>query len=62
VKKVNSLYTGAKVAQLERSDLKNLPDHFSDKSSFSLSIANEENEDQFFGTGCMIHFHQHMQR
>lgn len=46
-KQVNSLYTGAKAAQLERSDLKKLPDHFADKSTFSLSIANEENEDQF---------------
>ncbi|WP_296700700.1 hypothetical protein [Algoriphagus sp.] len=46
-KKVNSLYTGAKAAQLERSDVKKIPDHFKDKSSFSLSIANEENEDQF---------------
>jgi hypothetical protein len=47
VKKVNSLYTGAKASQLERSDLKKMPDHFPDKSSFSLSITNEENEDQF---------------
>ncbi|WP_425640018.1 hypothetical protein ACPUEN_09435 [Algoriphagus yeomjeoni] len=46
-KKVNSLYTGAKAAQLERSDLKKLPDYFSHQSSFSLSITNEENEDQF---------------
>ncbi|TXE10310.1 hypothetical protein [Algoriphagus aquimarinus] len=47
VKKVNSLYTGAKASQLERSDLKKLPDYFSDQSSFSLTITNEENEDQF---------------
>ncbi len=43
----NSMYTGAKAPQLERFDYKQLPDYFKDSSSFSLSIVNELNENQY---------------
>ena len=42
-----TLFTGAKAPQLERSDLKEIPDYFPDKTSLSLTLKNEEKEEQF---------------
>ena len=41
-----TLFTGAKAPQLERSDLKNIPDYFPDNNQLSLTIINEEEEEQ----------------
>ncbi|MCF8269109.1 MAG: hypothetical protein K9I25_04000 [Crocinitomicaceae bacterium] len=42
-----TLFTGAKAPQLERSDLKNIPDYFPDNNQLSLTIINEEEEEQY---------------
>ena len=42
-----TLFTGAKSSQLERSDLKEIPDYFPDQNELSLTIKNEEEEDQY---------------
>lgn len=42
-----TLFTGAKAPQLERSDRKEIPDYFPDQNQLSLTIKNEEKEDQY---------------
>lgn len=42
-----TLFTGAKSSQLERSDIKEIPDYFPDQNQLSLTIKNEEVEDQY---------------
>ena len=42
-----TLFTGAKSSQLERSDLKEIPDYFPDQNQLSLTIKNEEEELQY---------------
>lgn len=42
-----SLFSGAIASQLERSDLKQIPDYFPEQSMLTLTLNNEEEEDQY---------------